>query len=314
MKVSDIDLRLLRVFRAVVDAGGFANAQAILNVGASTISTQMAHLEARLGYVLCHRGRGGFRLTDKGETLYRLVVEFFSSVHHFEVQAAELTGGLNGQLRIGFLDNIVSDGGSPLRGAVELFRQSANNRVKLLLEVLTPQHLERALLDQRIDVAIGIFYSRLPGLAYEELYRQREVLLCNRCHPLAKIKHEEELLEAVSSVPKVMRSFLGRSEFAQPAGDGEPEILNVSHIEASTLLILTGECIGFLPKHFAQPWIDAGELIELLPDRLYRDSQFSIATLADPSFARSALALFLQCLRRVAQGLRSPEPQLLHSH
>src|SRR5205085_11496388 len=49
--VSDIDVRLLRVFRAVVEAGSFANAQAILNVGASTISTQMSQLETRLGYV-----------------------------------------------------------------------------------------------------------------------------------------------------------------------------------------------------------------------------------------------------------------------
>jgi hypothetical protein len=33
--VSDIDVRLLRVFRAVVESGGFSNAQAMLNVGAS---------------------------------------------------------------------------------------------------------------------------------------------------------------------------------------------------------------------------------------------------------------------------------------
>src|SRR3954463_10132401 len=92
--VSDIDVRLLRVFRAVVEAGGFANAQAILNVGASTISTQMSQLGSRLGCVVCHRGRGGFKLTDKGEALYRLVVDFFQSVHNFETQAAELRGGM----------------------------------------------------------------------------------------------------------------------------------------------------------------------------------------------------------------------------
>ena len=27
-----------------------------------------------MGYVVCHRGRGGFKLTDKGEALYRLSV------------------------------------------------------------------------------------------------------------------------------------------------------------------------------------------------------------------------------------------------
>ena len=34
------DLRLLRVFKAVAEAGGFSNAQTILSLNPSTISTQ----------------------------------------------------------------------------------------------------------------------------------------------------------------------------------------------------------------------------------------------------------------------------------
>ena len=64
---SDLDLRLIRVFLAVVDAGGVTPAQATLNVGQSTISTQLSTLETRLGYRLCERGRSGFRLTARGE-------------------------------------------------------------------------------------------------------------------------------------------------------------------------------------------------------------------------------------------------------
>jgi len=60
----DIDLRLLRVFKAVADAGGLSNAQAVLNLNPSTISTQLSTLEAQLGYTLCQRGRSGFKLTE----------------------------------------------------------------------------------------------------------------------------------------------------------------------------------------------------------------------------------------------------------
>ena len=42
--LSDLDLRLIRVFLAIVDAGGISSAQATLNVGQSTISTQLATL------------------------------------------------------------------------------------------------------------------------------------------------------------------------------------------------------------------------------------------------------------------------------
>ena len=48
-QVSDLDLRLLRVFRAVVECGGFAAAELELGIGRSTISRHIKDLEARLG-------------------------------------------------------------------------------------------------------------------------------------------------------------------------------------------------------------------------------------------------------------------------
>ncbi|WP_448869073.1 LysR family transcriptional regulator, partial [Delftia acidovorans] len=51
--VSDLDLRLLRVFLAIVDAGGVSAAQASLGVGQSTLSSQLSTLETRLGFSLC---------------------------------------------------------------------------------------------------------------------------------------------------------------------------------------------------------------------------------------------------------------------
>ncbi len=71
MKLSDIDLRLLRIFRAIVEAEGLAPAEAKLNIGRSTISTHLAELEARLGVTLCRRGRGGFELTGARGTTPR---------------------------------------------------------------------------------------------------------------------------------------------------------------------------------------------------------------------------------------------------
>ncbi|MCH3064036.1 LysR family transcriptional regulator, partial [Listeria monocytogenes] len=60
--VTDLDLRLLRIFACVVKCGGFTAAQAELNMSQSNISMHIASLEKRLGYRLCERGTGGFRL------------------------------------------------------------------------------------------------------------------------------------------------------------------------------------------------------------------------------------------------------------
>lgn len=70
-QIADIDLRLLRVFRAVVESGGFAAAELELNVGRSVISRHIKDLETRLGLALCRRGRGGFALTPEEATSTR---------------------------------------------------------------------------------------------------------------------------------------------------------------------------------------------------------------------------------------------------
>ena len=65
--LSKSDLHLLYVFTSVAEAQGFSAAQIELNVSQSTISRQVSDLELRLGMKLCHRGRSGFRMTEKGD-------------------------------------------------------------------------------------------------------------------------------------------------------------------------------------------------------------------------------------------------------
>ncbi|MEX5669688.1 LysR family transcriptional regulator, partial [Pseudomonas neuropathica] len=68
-QLHDLDLHLLRLFVSVVECGGFSAAQGELGLSQSSISQQMAKLETRLGYRLCSRGKGGFKITPKGERL-----------------------------------------------------------------------------------------------------------------------------------------------------------------------------------------------------------------------------------------------------
>ena len=66
--VTDIDLRLLRLFASVVRCGGFTAAQAELNMSQSNISMHIGNLEKRLGYRLCKRGKGGFSYVIGGRS------------------------------------------------------------------------------------------------------------------------------------------------------------------------------------------------------------------------------------------------------
>lgn len=295
MHIKETDLRLLRVFRAVVDAGGFSNSQVMLDLSPSTISTQMAHLESVLGYTLCERGRSGFKLTEKGEHLYRYTDQLFDALLTFETQANELRGGLNGSLRIGFLDNIITDHNSPLASTLAKFVMQPNNSIKLTLEVLSPRDMERQLLDKSLDVAIGIFSNQLPSLKYRKWYYEEDVLVCHSGHPLAAMNDARTQALEITRTPKVIRTFLSNQEFPFINPESKVPNASVANVEAAALLILTAVYIGFLPRHYAQSWLSKGEMVELLPGKFTRGSQFSLVTAVNAASAPSAVQAFLAC-------------------
>lgn len=296
MVVSDIDLRLLRVFKGVVESGGYSNAQTALGVSQSTISTQMSQLEVRVGFTLCHRGRSGFRLTSEGEEFYKMVLNLLLSLDKFQTNTAELKKGLTGNLRIGFLDNIISDDNNPLRYALSQFVELPENSVHISIESLSPSELEKGVLNQNLDAAIGIFEDKVPGLDYRPLYSERDILTCHKDHPLAHIKEPHVLDKALPHSRRVVRDFLGYREFRFESN--AELIASVTSLEASAFLILTGKYIGFLPAHYAKPWIDSGEMIALTPDKFNRESQFYMITRDSVKNHSRALTLFIQCINK----------------
>ncbi len=82
-QLQDMDLRLLRVYKAIVESGGFSAAQVELNVSRSTISASMSDLETRLGLKLCKRGRSGFSLTSAGSQVYDTTLQLLNSMDVF---------------------------------------------------------------------------------------------------------------------------------------------------------------------------------------------------------------------------------------
>ncbi|TFZ33162.1 LysR family transcriptional regulator, partial [Pseudomonas syringae] len=65
-QVSDFDIRLLRLFKSVVEAGGFSAAESVLGSGRSAISQQMSAREPRRRLPLCQPGRAGVAPADAG--------------------------------------------------------------------------------------------------------------------------------------------------------------------------------------------------------------------------------------------------------
>ena len=177
------DLHLLAVFMSVAECGGFAAAQVALNVSQSTISRQIGDLEKRLGMRLCQRGRAGFRLTDKGRTVYEACQLLSTALASFRTTVGALRGELEGDLSIAAIDDWATERGFPMADVLRAFRTKASN-VHIHFHTLAPDEIERAVLENRVNLGIGVFHQHRPGLSYEALYDDPVELYCGRGHPL----------------------------------------------------------------------------------------------------------------------------------
>lgn len=260
MQLAGTDLRILRVFDAVVRHGGFAAAQAELNISQPTISNHITALEQRLGVSLCQRGRSGFQLTEKGEMVFAATQRLLRALEDFSEEVGALKGHLAGQLRIGLVDCIATDSSSRLHDAIGRFLARPND-VTLHLHQEIPQVLQEKVLKGEYHLGIGSFPHKIKGLEYTPLYREEHGLYCGRGHSFFDIAEPELDMARLRDAPVVSRGYW-RDEHRKTLGFDN--VAAVAHqMEPQLVSILSGRYIGFLPMHYARWWVERGELRRL---------------------------------------------------
>lgn len=270
--VSDFDIRLLRVFRAVVEEGGFVKAQARLNLAPSTLSEHIKDLEFRLGFTVCLRGRRGFKLTEQGEKLYAATKEMFDHLELFQNKVASLGERSAGVIELGLVDSVITETTVPVSQVIHEFYKLKPD-VQVHITIAPPPDLEVALRDGLIDVAIGPFPGDQKTLHRETLYTERQSLFCGTSHPLFRRPAKDIDQEVLRQYDFVACDYPSQADLGQI----EPKT-TVRTIEALAILILSGEYIGYLPRHAARRWIQESVLWELNEEVFAFDAEFSILT------------------------------------
>jgi DNA-binding transcriptional LysR family regulator len=268
----DVDLKLLRVFAAVVEHGGFGPAQAVLNISLSRLSSMIAELERRLGVRLCHRGRVGFRLTDKGAQVYQSSLRLMNSLEGFRAEVGALRGRLVGNLAIGMVDNIISNPECRLSEVIRRFH-ARDQEVRVSLHIDAPPELEQRVMDGRLDLVIGAFHHALPALDYWPLFDEEQTLYCGAGHPLFGKADSAIALEDVSACAYAGRGYPEETRPLQLRADTTSDSM-----EGLAIFVLSGRFIAYLPTHYALQWVERGQMRPILPRRLAYRSQFHVVT------------------------------------
>lgn len=297
--ISDVDIRLLQVFRTVVWCGGFTAAEFELNISRSTISKHIADLETRLGAKLCHRGAAGFSLTSDGQYVLDSSNELFLAIDKFQNGLGDVRSELTGKLRIALFDHSTSNEESNLDEAIRLFIDKAPG-VTLDISMEPPNIIEEGVINGRFNLGIVPLHRQSPMLSYSELYVERMRLFCGREHELF---HSASDIVPLNQLRKY--NYAGLSFNSPNMAVHQKLMLRksafVQNEESLMLLVLSGRYLGFVPTHKARALVKDGFLKQInCPEAEFSSTMAAIVRKSASKGRR--LNLFLDILRKAHES------------
>ena len=241
-----MQLRHLRYFVKIVEAGSFSRAASTIHVAQPALSQQIAELELRLGTNLLQRSARGVRPTAAGEVLYREASAILRLVEKLPGIVRSSGGETGGAVSLGMSSTLAAS----LGGAFFETCKAALPKVTLKLAVIDSESLKARIEAHTLDIAM-VFEDELgPVFSRTPLFRQRLYLI--RREPLGNnaISISFDRLAALPlilpSPPNVVRSLLDRT-FA--AAGVSPNVVAEADVLFGILSALsTGMGSTVLPK------------------------------------------------------------------
>ena len=297
-QLSDMDIRLLRVFKSVVECGGMAAAELELNIGISTVSRHIKDLETRLGLTLCRRGRAGFSLTAEGGQIYAETLRLLAGADAFRSRVDEIHQRMGGRLNIAVFDKTASNPQSHIGAAIAQFSDLAPE-VSLHLHVAPLNTIERGVLDGQFQVGVIPGHRSSETLAYDELFTETMYLYCGARHTLFYPGQQTPEPAGWDGLRAFAFAGLG---YHSPNMELSQQVRLVRKAtgydqESIATLILSGRFLGFLPDHYAQAFVQHGQMRAVQPGVFHYSCSFLSIVRRSPQPSRVTLA-FQDCLRQ----------------
>ncbi len=272
--LQDKDIKLLRMFHIIARTKSFATAAIELNISQSAISTRMAELETRIGSRLCERGHGHFKLTNRGKRVLKASEELFSALDIFITDIQEYDGEITGEFHIGLIDNSVTLDDPRIRNAISHFTRIAP-LVSIKPFIGHSLELEKRVINEQLECAIGLFYHKSEQLIFDPLFDEEHLLYCSNSSDLFGIEDNRINRNILKKTPYV--SWDHSEKFLEWEPPYDFNIRTSSpFIEGIVYLILSGRYIGYLPTHYAEPWVRKNELRPIKPKITSRKIKFNL--------------------------------------
>lgn len=197
-----LDIRHLRYFLAVAEAGSFSRAADRLGISQPSVSQQMRDLEADLRVPLFQRRGKRILLTPRGLIFQEHARAILHQLENFLQELNSEPGELRGALRLGAIPALNVPLVPQLLGSFT----ADHPAISIAVEEISSTEIETALEEGRMDVGLGFLTHHSPNLRYERLCTDQFSLIVARNHPWANRRvvefselHQQRLLQLPDS-------------------------------------------------------------------------------------------------------------------
>jgi len=260
-----VSLEQWRVFQAIIDQGGYAQAASYLHRSQSAVSYAMNRLQQQLGISLLKiEGRKAL-LTDSGEILLQRSRQLISEATEIENSAMHLQQGREAEIQF------VVDAAFPNHILMSALANFANNsqgtRVQLREVVLSGA--SEALLQNEAELVIGIATG--TGFLADPLIDIEFVAVAHPDHPLHQLKRDISSSDLSHHMHVVIRDS-GEHSNLDVGWLSSQQRWTVSSIDSALSAIEHGLGYGWLPRHRVGDALEKGHLkpLELEQGSLYK--------------------------------------------
>lgn len=242
-----MNLHLLRIFVAVVEAGSFSRAAESLKISQPAVSKAVRELESQLETTLLDRQGRTFHPSEPGQALYSYGRSIFALEREAHEAVAAFYGLDRGRLTIGASTTIATYWLPPL--LVEFQRQHPHIEIRLISEN-TKQIIE-LLIDCQVDVALVEGPATDPRIEARPWFNEEMVVIAAE-HP------HSPPVEASGSMPLAEQVWIVREPGSGSREATEallkdlnvvsPKTIEVGSNEAIVQTVASGIGFGLVPR------------------------------------------------------------------
>lgn len=254
-----VDDRRIRILNEAVEAGSMRAAADHLDVAPSSISRQIASLEAELGTALIEHGRRDIRLTDAGKRVLAYYQDISSRKKHLTEELSDLAGNLTGQVQIAIGEGFL---GPAFYATIDEFSADFPN-VSLSVRVTDTAEIMRLIADD--DLHFGVVFHPVGDFNLTSRFSARVPLklLLRSDHPLAGEQQVSLKQLEKERMALMHQRFRIRQVIDLAATESKASLRCMIETNSIAMLleaVRTGRALTILPEFSADADIASGQL------------------------------------------------------